>query len=117
MKTKFLILICISVFGFSFSQIKISKREDLSRINKNWVLTKTKSGTYGISDKNGKVVVQPVYSKINTFGEYSDDLALVKNISGAYGFINSSGSEIIPCNYELEYIKTHFSSLHKKYIR
>lgn len=68
-------------------------------------------------DKGGKVIVQPVYSKINDFGEYAGDLAMVKNISGTYGFINSSGTEIIPPQYELNYIKNNFSALYKKYIK
>jgi hypothetical protein len=117
MKSKFLILICMTVFSLSFSQIKMSEREDISKINKNWRLTKTNSKTYGISDKSGKVIVQPVYSKINTFGEYAEDLALVKNITGTYGFINRSGAEVIPAYYELEEIKTNFSALKKKYIK
>lgn len=117
MKSKLLILCCMSVFSFSFSQMKISKRDDISKINKNWRLAKTNSGTYGISDVSGKIIAQPVYSKINKFGEYSEDLALVKNITGTYGFINRSGTEIIPAHYELEYIKKNFSVLKKKYIK
>ncbi|MCE4064078.1 KWG Leptospira [Chryseobacterium gleum] len=117
MKSKLLILCCISVFNFSFSQMKITEREDLSKINKNWRLTKTHSGTYGISDKSGKIIVQPVYSRINKFGEYADDLALVKNIAGTYGFINRSGTEIIPAHYELDYLEKNFSVLKKKYIQ
>ncbi|MCD9617689.1 WG repeat-containing protein [Chryseobacterium gleum] len=117
MKSKLLILCCISVFSFSFSQMKITEREDLSKINKNWRLTKTHSGTYGISDKSGKIIVQPVYSRINKFGEYADDLALVKNIAGTYGFINRSGTEIIPAHYELDYLEKNFSVLKKKYIQ
>ncbi len=93
------------------------KREDISKINKNWRLIKTTAGTYGIMDKNGKTISQPIYSKINKFGEYSNDLALVKNASGTYGFIDKSGKEVIPSQYELEYIKVNFSSLHKKYIK
>ena len=117
MKSKLLILCCMSVFSFSFSQMKITEREDLSKINKNWRLTKTHSGTYGISDKSGKIIVQPVYSRINKFGEYADDLALVKNIAGTYGFINRSGTEIIPANYELDYLEKNFSVLKKKYMQ
>ncbi len=117
MKAKLLILTCMAVFSFSFSQVKTSERQDISKINKNWRLTKTNSGTYGISDTSGKVIVQPVYSKINRFGEYSVDLALVKNITGSYGFINTSGTEIIPSHYELDYIKNNFSALRKKYIK
>lgn len=117
MKSKLLILCCMSVFSFSFSQMKITEREDLSKINKNWRLTKTHSGTYGISDKSGKIIVQPVYSRINKFGEYADDLALVKNIAGTYGFINRSGTEIIPAHYELDYLEKNFSVLKKKYIQ
>jgi len=117
MKSKLLILCCMSIFSFSFSQMKIIEREDLSKINKNWRLTKTHSGTYGISDKSGKIIVQPVYSRINKFGEYADDLALVKNIAGTYGFINRSGTEIIPAHYELDYLEKNFSVLKKKYIQ
>lgn len=117
MNLKLLILIGITLFSFSFSQVKLSKREDLSRINKNWRLTKTISGTYGIIDKSGNIIVQPVYSKINKFGEYSNDLAMVKNISGSYGFINLSRTEAIPARYELKYIQNNFSSLYKKYIK
>lgn len=117
MKSKLLILCCMSIFSFSFSQMKITEREDLSKINKNWRLTKTYSGTYGISDKSGKIIVQPVYSRINKFGEYADDLALVKNIAGTYGFINRSGTEIIPAHYELDYLEKNFSVLKKKYIQ
>ncbi|QBJ88842.1 WG repeat-containing protein [Chryseobacterium gleum] len=117
MKSKLLILCCMSVFSFSFSQMKITEREDLSKINKNWRLTKTHAGTYGISDKSGKIIVQPVYSRINKFGEYADDLALVKNIAGTYGFINRSGTEIIPAHYELDYLEKNFSVLKKKYIQ
>jgi len=117
MKSKLLILCCMSIFSFSFSQMKITEREDLSKINKNWRLTKTHSGTYGISDKSGKITVQPVYSRINKFGEYADDLALVKNIAGTYGFINRSGTEIIPAHYELDYLEKNFSVLKKKYIQ
>lgn len=95
----------------------MSKREDISNINRNWRLVKTSAGTYGIMDKNGKTISKPIYSKIYKFGEYSNDLALVKNASGTYGFINRSGNEIIPSQYELEYIKINFSSLYKKYIK
>jgi len=117
MKLKLFIPICIMISCLTFSQVKLSKREDLSRINKNWRLTKTISGTYGIIDKSGNIIVQPVYSKINKFGEYSNDLAMVKNISGSYGFINLSGTEAIPARYELKYIQNNFSSLYKKYIK
>ncbi|MFZ4927505.1 WG repeat-containing protein [Chryseobacterium sp. Mn2064] len=117
MKAKLITLLCFFLFTFSFSQVKLSKRNDISKINKDWRLTKTISGTYGIMDTGGKIIVQPVYSKINTFGEYSEDLAMVKNISGSYGFINRSGTEIISPQYELSYIKNNFSSLYKKYIK
>lgn len=117
MELKYFTLTCILVFNFSFSQMKTSEREDLSRINRNWRLAKTISGTYGITDTGGKVVVSPVYSKIYTFGQYSPDLALVKNISGTYGFINKSGIEIVPSRYNLHDIKTNFSAIYKKYIR
>lgn len=117
MKFKIITLLCFTLFNLSFSQVKLSKRDDISKINKNWRLAKTVSGTYGIMDKGGKIIVQPIYSKINNFGEYSEDLALVKNISGSYGFINNSGTEIIPPQYELNYIKNYFSSLYKKYVK
>ncbi|MET3034705.1 WG repeat-containing protein [Chryseobacterium sp. NRRL B-14859] len=116
MKLKFLTLLFTGLFSLSFSQIKIMKREDISKINTNWRLSKTTSGTYGIADKSGKTIVQPVYSKINKFGEYAEDLALVKNVSDGYGFIDKSGKEVIPARYELQEIKTNFTSLRKKYM-
>lgn len=40
MKSKLLILCCMSIFSFSFSQMKISEREDISKINKTGDLQK-----------------------------------------------------------------------------
>lgn len=116
MKSKFLTLLFVTACLTASAQVKKIKRDDLLEINKDWLLIKTNSNTYGIMDQSGKVIVQPVYSKIDKFGEYNKNLALVKNVAGGYGFINESGREIIPAHHERKAIKADFSALYKKYV-
>ncbi|MBS1571963.1 MAG: WG repeat-containing protein [Bacteroidetes bacterium] len=99
MKKKFLTLILLVITTFCFSQIHYKKIYKHNEYNKDWVLIKTISGTYGFIDRNGKTVVQPIYDKIEKFGKYSNECALVKNIAGAYGFIDRNGKEVIPAIY------------------
>lgn len=116
MKTKFLIILFLGIFISTFTQVKKIKRNDILEINKEWRLIKTNANTYGIADLAGKIIVQPIYSKIEKFGEYRKNLALVENVSGGFGFIDKSGKEIIPAHYERKDIKTDFPALYKKYV-
>ena len=70
------LFLCTS-FGVS-AQIKKIKRNDLSLINKDWRLVKTNANTYGIENGSGKMIVQPIYTRIEKFGSYAKNLALVK---------------------------------------
>jgi WG containing repeat len=116
MKSKILILLFSVIFSITFAQVKKIKRKDITEINPEWRLIKTVSGTYGIMGHNDKIIVQPIYSKIEKYGEYNKDLALVKGIAGTYGFIDKSGKEVIPAHYDLKEIKSGFSTLYKKYV-
>jgi WG containing repeat len=115
MKLQLLALFLCTSFGVS-AQIKKIKRDDLLLINKDWRLVKTNANTYGIENGRGKIIVQPIYVRIEKFGSYAKNLALVKNISDGYGFIDTTGKEIIPAHYDLSYIKSSFSLLKTKYL-
>ena len=116
MLNKILVILFLSLFTLSFAQIKKIKRKDISQINKNWSLIKTVSNTYGISSDKGSIIVQPIYTKIEEFGKYDKSLALVENVAGGCGFIDKSGKEVIPAQFERSEIKNNFQSLYKKYI-
>ena len=40
------------------------------------------------------------YKKVYKYGAYNRDWALVKDITGNYGFIDSDGKEVVPTNYK-----------------
>ena len=62
-------------------------------------MVKTVAGTYGLINREGREVVQPVYEKIAKFGEIEKELALVRSVAGTYGFIDKRGKEIVPIVY------------------
>ncbi|MEN4762004.1 WG repeat-containing protein [Chryseobacterium sp. C39-AII1] len=117
MKLKLSVIFLLITSFTIVAQIKKRQRDDLSAINKEWRIIKTNGSTYGIIGQNEKIIVQPIYSKIEKFGIYHPNLALVKNISKAYGFIDKSGKEVIPAQYELKEIQSNFSTLYKKYVK
>ncbi|GEM_PF-781749 len=45
------------------------------------------------------VYSQGTYKKVYKYGEYNDNWAMVKTISGTYGFINREGQEVVPSIY------------------
>jgi len=52
---------------------------------------------YGFVDKTGQEVVPCTYEFA---GDFSEGLALVRNVDGQCGFIDKTGKEVIPCQYE-----------------
>ncbi|NJL15298.1 MAG: WG repeat-containing protein [Microscillaceae bacterium] len=40
-------------------------------------------------------LVHTIYVKLGTFGKYHPKLALVKSITGTYGFLNTEGKEVV----------------------
>ena len=66
---------------------------------KDWALVKTITGTYGFIDTSGKIVVEPIYAKIEKFKINSGEYALVKSIAGTYGLIDKDGKEIVKTIY------------------
>jgi len=98
------------------AQLKKIKSSDPFLISKGWKLVKTNAATYGIMDASGKLIVQPVYTSIQRFDVFAKNVALVKNVSDGYGFIDTTGREVVPAQFELPYIKSHFSVLRTKYM-
>lgn len=60
------------------------------------VVTKTKSGKYGLSDENGDWVTQPIYDEMKDFDDYPYTLAKLK---GKWGMIDQQGKTILPFEY------------------
>lgn len=58
-----------------------------------------KNRTYGFRDKNGKVIVAPVYIKVQDF---SDGMAAVQQVDGKWGFIDTNGNVVITPKYTNE---------------
>ena len=52
----------------------------------------------GLVDKTGKIIV-PI-GKYNFLDDFYEGYAAVKNAKGKYGFIDTSGKEILPCVYD-----------------
>ncbi|MFD1014647.1 WG repeat-containing protein, partial [Winogradskyella rapida] len=73
---------------------------------------KTITGLYGLIDNKGKTIVPAIYTRIEKFGEYANDIALVKTITGKYGFVNRNGKEIIEPKYDLKEIKEKFNQIY-----
>ena len=57
---------------------------------------KTKGGTWGYLDINGKVVINPKYENIYAF---SEGIAAVRE-NQKWGFINKEGNIIVSCEYD-----------------
>ena len=53
----------------------------------------------GFIDRDGLIIVDPVYDQIGPFGPYGINWALVEK-NGKQGFIDSTGKEIIPPKYD-----------------
>lgn len=85
--------------SFCFAQSGFKKVYAYDQYNKDWALVKTIGNTYGFIDRNGTIVVQPIYAKIEKFGKDAGEYALVKTIAGTYGFIDRNGKETIPPHY------------------
>lgn len=56
-----------------------------------------KGGKWGFTDRNGKIVVEPIYDEVYS---YKDDLCCVEK-NELFGFINRDGEEVVPIIYEL----------------
>ena len=55
-----------------------------------------RNNLWGIVDRNGKIILQPSYPKIQSFKQgYA---AFIKD--GSWGFLNTSGQEVIPAKYD-----------------
>ena len=99
MKNKLMILMLILITNLSYSQNGYKRVYDYDEYRKDWALVKTITGTYGFIDKSGKIVVQPIYDKIEKFKINSGEFALVKSISSTYGLINKDGKEVVKTIY------------------
>lgn len=55
------------------------------------------NGLIGFIDRNGQVLIKPVYTEILTF---NGGLAAVKNTSNLWGFVNTEGKEVIRPQYK-----------------
>ena len=58
----------------------------------------SKTNLCGFVDKNGKVVINPVYDAVNDF---TDGLAAVQNSDGKWGFIDKTGKVVVPLVYKM----------------
>ncbi len=66
---------------------------------KEWKLI-IKNGYYGFIGLDGKEIVKPKYSRIDSFGEYQSGWAKVMK-NGYYGFIDLNGIEVIKPEFDL----------------
>jgi hypothetical protein len=57
-------------------------------------------GYYGMVNTDMKVVVQPIYGKIEKTYRYNDELWCLVERDGYYGFIDRNGKEIVEAKYE-----------------
>lgn len=96
MKTKLIIFAFICINSLVLAQEKYAKVYNYNDYNTGWAMVKTNAGTYGFINKDKKIVVQPIYSKIEKFGNF----ILVKNVSEAYGLLDKTGKEIVPAIYD-----------------
>lgn len=53
---------------------------------------------WGVIDLKGNTIVNPVYDELTNF---RDGFARAFILGKGYGFINKNGTEVIPCNYEV----------------
>ena len=116
MKKKLLLFIFVFIFfvGFSQNNSEYKKIYKFDEYQKNWALVKSKTGNYGMIDRNGKEIIPTIYAEIKKFGEIEKDLALVKSIAGNYGMIDRNGKEIIPTIYTYKQIKSRYYKKTKK---
>jgi len=96
MKTKIIIFAFIFIYSIASAQSEYAKVYNYDIYNKGWAMVKTTSGTYGFINKDKKIVVEPIYSKIEKAG----DFLLVKNVSDAYGLLDMNGNEVTPAIYD-----------------
>ena len=62
---------------------------------------------YGYINYAGELVLDLMNSKYSSFGSFCDGLAPVKDaFSGKWGYINTSGEEVIPCRYDFAHYFT-----------
>ncbi len=99
MKTKLITMMFLAVSSISFAQNNFKKVYKYDDYNKDWALVKNISNTYGFIDRNGIVVVEPIYTKIEKFNENFGKYAMVKTVSGTYGFIDRNGKLAIKTLY------------------
>mgnify|MGYP000930412543 CR=1 FL=1 len=82
-----IIIFCISLFSSQlYSQPKTS--------NNKLYLIKT-NNKYGLTDKNGKILVEPTFDFIDSF---SDGIAIFSN-NGKYGYIDSTGKILVESKF------------------
>lgn len=96
MKTKLIICAFVWISSLALAQSEYAKVYAYDDYNKGWAMVKTNAGTFGFINKDKKIVVQPIYSKI----EKNGDFILVKNVSDVYGLLDKSGKEVTPAIYE-----------------
>ena len=101
MKNTILLLFLLTAISVSSQKLpQYKKVYDYGEYQNDWAKVKTNAGTYGFIDRNGKLVVPVIYSKIYQFEiKGNKRYAMVKNIAKAYGFIDENGSEVVQAIY------------------
>lgn len=79
--------------------------EDVSLIYSNGFLGFKKNGKYGFMDRDGRVVIQPMYDSVHPFSKQGISIVGLdtegKGFPNQYGAINKTGKIVIPIKYRM----------------
>ncbi len=77
-----------------------------------YAITDPKTKKMGIMSETGKIIVSPKYDEVRDFHE---GMCRVWILEKGYGFINTNGTLVVPCKYQLVYDFGSIEGLSKKY--
>lgn len=94
------ILLIFTIFStLVYGQVKDETGNPNKKYPEDWKLI-VKNGYYGFIGPDGKEIVKPKYSLIESFGEYQTDWAMVME-DGLFGFIDIRGIEVVKPEFDL----------------
>lgn len=77
-----------------------------------YAITDHKTKKMGIMSETGKIIVAPKYDEV---GDFHEGMCMVWILEKGYGFINTSGSLVVPCKYQRVYDYGSIDGLSNKY--
>jgi hypothetical protein len=77
-----------------------------------YAITDHKTKKMGVLSETGKIIVTPKYDEV---GDFHEGMCRVWILEKGYGFINTSGTLVVPCKYQQVYDFGAIEGLSKKY--